>query len=569
MVAAVFITGIALSAAYATQPRWSQTVLSAASTQPTSADLNQRDLEIARIAWGYFDRNIQPDTGLVNSVDGYPSTTMWDTGSTLIAMISAGDLGLISDTDMHRHIGKLLHTLERLELFNEEAPNKVYNTATAQMSNYRNQPDERGIGVSTLDLGRLVSGLQILSGVHPRYAAQAARLIERWSFCRLANNGQMFGLSRREDSINVLQEGRLGYEQYAARALARLGFDMHIAANYANKHATQVRIEGVPIAVDRRDASNLGAHNYVVAESYALDLLEHGRDVDNGHLFDNIVEVQRRRFQRTGQVTAVSEDNIDQAPWFVYNTIFTNNRPWFALTDRGEDMDHLRTISTKAALSMAYLNPNAQYSQRLLDSVWQARHPDGGWYSGIYEKSNRYNKATTANTNGVILSLMLYKKYGPLQQICRDCGDGLKLGDDYLQAMQSSDHCQLDIPRREALALIRTEQRKKTMAQERRLRAANQLDAIIALLQASQTNIDNGNTPQALAALSNAKRETWQAGLMMPDQRPTLHATMADYDWLSAQWRKGNSASGTATIAEKIKDAQKYLGTRTALAESG
>lgn len=34
------------------------------------------ELEAARIAWRYFERNYQPATGFVNSVEGYASTTM-------------------------------------------------------------------------------------------------------------------------------------------------------------------------------------------------------------------------------------------------------------------------------------------------------------------------------------------------------------------------------------------------------------------------------------------------------------------------------------------------------------
>jgi hypothetical protein len=38
----------------------------------------------------------------------------------------------------------------------------------------------------------------------------------------------------------------------------------------------------------------------------------------------NVLEVQKRRFDATGQLTSVSEDNIDQAPYFLYNTVYSN-----------------------------------------------------------------------------------------------------------------------------------------------------------------------------------------------------------------------------------------------------
>ncbi|MEM7467178.1 MAG: DUF3131 domain-containing protein, partial [Pseudomonadota bacterium] len=42
------------------------------------AEVSARDLEIAKIAWVYFQNNSQEKTGLVNSANKYPSTTMWD-----------------------------------------------------------------------------------------------------------------------------------------------------------------------------------------------------------------------------------------------------------------------------------------------------------------------------------------------------------------------------------------------------------------------------------------------------------------------------------------------------------
>ena len=41
-------------------------------------ELTAADAEAARIAWAYFQANTQ-ESGMVNSVNGYPSTTMWAT----------------------------------------------------------------------------------------------------------------------------------------------------------------------------------------------------------------------------------------------------------------------------------------------------------------------------------------------------------------------------------------------------------------------------------------------------------------------------------------------------------
>jgi len=63
--------------------------------------LCEDDLKTARIAWTYYENNYQPKTGLVNSANQYPSTTMWDTGSALAATIAAHDFGFIDQKDQN------------------------------------------------------------------------------------------------------------------------------------------------------------------------------------------------------------------------------------------------------------------------------------------------------------------------------------------------------------------------------------------------------------------------------------------------------------------------------------
>lgn len=423
-------------------------LVAAADAQPAacparSGTLTVQDKAYAQVAWQYFENNLQKQTGLVNAVDNYPSTTLWDMGSSLAAFIAAEKLGLIPRDRFDRLIGHALYTIEHLDLFNGEAPNKAYHTETGKKVDYRNQPSEQGIGVSTLDLGRMASWLDILACLHPQHEAKARRILESWNFCRLLEHGQMYGLSAEADGkVDVQQEGRLGYEQYAGKVYKRLGFDMALSASYKNMYATTAEVDGITLAVDARDATTLGGHNYVVSESYAMDWLEHGADAENTPLMESIYTIQQRRWEQTGKVTAVSEDNLDRKPYFVYNTIFSDGVPWNAITDKGEDMSGLRSLSTKAAFSLAYLFPERKYSQVLLDAVQTAKNPKGGWYSGIYEDPDKgLNQSTTANTNGVILSVFLYKIYGALQQQCSKCGKGLKLSDEFMAKNKDKQQC--------------------------------------------------------------------------------------------------------------------------------
>ncbi|SJM89751.1 DUF3131 domain-containing protein [Crenothrix polyspora] len=391
--------------------------------------LNDADIEKARIAWKFFEKNYQKATGLINAVDKYPSTTMWDTGSSLGATIAAYDLGFINEKEFDDRVMTMMATLYELKLFANKAPNKVYDTTTGSMVNYKNQASDVGIGVSALDLARLASWLNILAGTHPKHALSARNIMLRWDLKELIKEGQMYGLALDSvtKEIRVLQEGRLGYEQYAGKVFKMLGFDQKISATYNNEYKATVNINDVPIAYDNRDPRKYGAYNYVVTESYVMDVFEHGFDEENRTLTDNIFEVQKRRWQKTGLVTAVSEDNLDRKPRFVYNTIFAAGSPWNAITDTGKDMEDLKSLSTKAAVTLAYLYPDDAYSEELLNAISSAYDPEVGWYSGIYEKGLGYNDVITSNTNGVILTALLYKKYGPLNRVLNKAGKSLKL----------------------------------------------------------------------------------------------------------------------------------------------
>ena len=397
--------------------------------------LDEKDIERARIAWKFFENNFQPTTGLINAADKYPSTTMWDTGSALGATIAAYDLGFINEKEFDDRVILMLGTLYELKLFNNIAPNKVYETVNAQMVDYKNRPSEQGIGVSALDLARMISWLNILAGTHPKHAVAAKNIVLRWDLNQLVKDGQMYGMAADQvtQEVKFLQEGRLGYEQYAGKVFRMIGFDQKISATYNNEYKAVTNIFDIPISYDNRDPRKYGAYNYVVTESYVLDVFEHGFDDENKPLTNNIYEVQKQRWLRTGQVTAVSEDNIDRKPRFIYNTIFVAGSPWNAITDTGKDMEELKTVSTKAALSLAYLYPDDEYSQELLNTLSSTYDPERGWYSGIYEKGQGYNDVFTCNTNGIIMTTMLYKKYGPLNRVLAKAGKTIQ----YKKAVQS------------------------------------------------------------------------------------------------------------------------------------
>ena len=375
--------------------------------------LTAEEMEWARIAWQYFANNTQA-TGLVNSVNGYPSTTMWDTASYMLGAISAQHLGIISKKELNERMANVLVALEKIPLFDGKLPNKSYNTKTLAMVNYANKDATKGIGWSAVDIGRLLVPLKIIYQKFPAQRPSINKVLARWQTQNMLDRGLLFGASLKADgTVHLLQEGRLGYEQYAAKTFALFNnWSANAAASYTN-YLEYVIIDGIKIAIDKRDPKQHGAYNYMLSEPFMLDGLEFGFDKNSAQLAEKMFLVQEQRYKRTGVVTAVTEDHIDVAPYFVYNTVYVAGKSWAAITDKGQDASAFRALSTKAAFAW-YVLYQHNYSDKLINAVKGLNVANQGWYAGLYEEGKRPNKVITANTNGVILESLAYLKSGKL-----------------------------------------------------------------------------------------------------------------------------------------------------------
>jgi hypothetical protein len=373
--------------------------------------LTAQEMAWARTAWKYFQNNTIAETGLVNSVDNYNASTLWDTSSYLMAVIAAQRLGIIDQTEFDARIYRALDTLAKLPLFEGKLPNKSYNTISLQMVDYTNQPSEKGIGWSAIDIGRVLVPCNILAWDYPQHTAGVKKVLEHWNTKALLANGVLQGATvTSKGDTRYLQEGRLGYEEYAAKSFNLMGLDVSNSLRYTD-FLKFVNIEGIQIGTDSRDPQQYGAHNYVVSEPYILDGIEFGWDHISQELAWRVYKAQEKRAASTGILTAVSEDNIDQPPYFVYNTVFTNGKAWNAISEKGADASQFKTLSTKAAFGWDMLY-ETDYTKKLVEKAATLADPQRGWYSGLYEATGQPNKAITANTNGIILEALAYKQGG-------------------------------------------------------------------------------------------------------------------------------------------------------------
>jgi hypothetical protein len=361
------------------------------------------DLEVARTAWRYFTTHRQENTGMVSSVHGYAFTTPWELGSTLAGLVAAEQLGLLDTGRFHRDTALLLATLREMALYHDELPNREYQADNGRMVDLQHRPSGEGSGWSAVDIGRLLVWLRIVADWYPDLREAAGQVARRFDFTRLAAGREMHGATSGTGGEIVFQEGRLGYEQYAAAGYALWGVAVPAARDEAE--IAFASLYGLPVPYDERGAGFLTSEPFVLA---GLEL--GGIDAAFRGFTDTVYAVQRRRWEETRVLTAVSEDSLDQPPWFAYNTVVLDGAAWRCASDEGRDLPELRALSTKAAFGWAALYDD-DYARRLRRAVEPLVHPRYGFHAGRYERGG-VNGALSVNTNAVVLEAMLYLKRG-------------------------------------------------------------------------------------------------------------------------------------------------------------
>lgn len=378
----------------------------AAPQKPTAAEM-----AAAATAWRYFTNNTSPVTGLVASVDKYPSTTMWETGSFVVAILSAQRLGLITAGEASDRLAKVVASLSDLPMAEEGLPNKAYDITSLAMVDYTNKPSATGIGWSALDIGRLLAALMAAEKAHPELAGAVQRLAAKWDLDRLVEGGELVGGNVKDGKTVENQEGRVGYEQYAAKALMGFGLDATRALDLTG-NLTLRDVGGIAVPSDTR-LNAKGIPAVTTSEPYLLDGLEFGFDTRSQLLASQVYRAQEERFAQTGKLTAVSEGHLDVKPYFAYGTVWGGGQDWAVLSFDGQRMDSRRVLSAKAAYGWNALFDTA-YTEKLVAAVAPLATPDRGWQEGIYEATGKPDTSITANTNSMILAAIAFRSAGPL-----------------------------------------------------------------------------------------------------------------------------------------------------------
>lgn len=379
---------------------------------PPRAALTPREMQYARTAWAYFVVNEDPATGLMPAANKFNSTTLWDEGGYLLALTAAYRLGITSRADASRRLQRVLSALVRLPLFRGRLPNKVYNTTTLEMTDYANKPTNQGLGWSAMDIMRLFSGMLVATQEFPEHLPLAQQILNRWDLELLVFEGRFQGIAVNSLTYpKLVQEGRIGYEQYAGRIGLLIGMPVELASRYAPILRIQ-KYHDIILPGDIRTGETHGISSITTSEPFLLEALEFGWRRESRAVAAAVYQAQMFRYRQTGQLTALSEDHIKGKPYFAYNAVLVDYIPFVSVTSQRKDVSEKRGLSTKASFGWWALVRD-EYSQKLLRAV-EHLQSDRGWYAGLFESDNSPNKALSMNTNAVVLEALHYKVFGPM-----------------------------------------------------------------------------------------------------------------------------------------------------------
>jgi hypothetical protein len=366
-------------------------------------------MSAARTSWNFVSSITQPSTGLAKAHGKYDYVTLWDIAGVIAANYVAHELGFINDAVYDAHIQRILATLSTVDLFDRAAFNRIYDSKTGRMVDNASKISTVGAGWSSVDIGRLLVWLRIIAVKQPKYAPLATQIVRRLDMGKLLNGGYLQGVDvdpktgRRQTFI----ESEIGYQQYALAGFAMWGARVNGAGLDVRSNVSIVNVLGVRLLIDSR------GNDRVMSEPFIMLGMETGyRSTDLSRQAAQVLAAQAARYQRTGIVTAVTEDALPDPPYyFYYYSVYHRGRT-FTIEGPGDNLyvDRPRWVSSKAAFGWNAVLPNA-YTQLVLNTV-QPAATSAGWGSGVYEGTLKPTGVPSLNTAALIMESALYKVRG-------------------------------------------------------------------------------------------------------------------------------------------------------------
>jgi hypothetical protein len=386
-------------------------ILAQGAAPPSVGQFEKRLLDDAKIAWSYFDRKGLPANKLPpaniwsvgpQTYDSYDILTMWDTGSIILATVSARSLGLIDEANFKTRIDTVLAFLK----------SATYTGGKLRLPNFRSKNDTAKSvqdGYDATDTGRLFIALNVLDKV-TNGAFGVEKLIGGWTLGATIQNGVPHDI---KEGVSAPAHSNI-YRYYVSRGYSLWGVE----------HAAPYAGEDPAASESARDAflDELGRIGPIATEPSLFEMIEVGGSAYSTVIADVLAKKQLARYEFTGRLTSVSETPIDRAPWFTYQG--------FDLTRQGEDAWTVypywtdekwdtpefagahRVVNTKAAI-LWYATRPSPYTEKVWAYVREhASSGRAGFHPGVYEQSGAPPKNIDVNTNAVVLAAIAFVMNG-------------------------------------------------------------------------------------------------------------------------------------------------------------
>lgn len=373
-------------------------------------------MDAARSSWNFVNSITEPSTGLARAHARYSFVTLWDIAGVIAANYSARELGFINDATYDSHITRILATLSTVDLFENTAFNRIYDAKTGRMVDNGSPAkiSNIGAGYSSVDIGRLLIWLRIVSIRDPKYAAQATQIVRRLNFRKILDDGRLHAVdvSPNGRSRDDFLEQEIGYQQYALSGFAMWGGRVDRDGLDVQRDVAKIKIYDVQLL------TNNSGNDRVMSEPFIMIGMETGfRSPQLARQAGQVLAAQQARYQKTGVVTAVTEDAMPDPPYyFYYYSLWHNDRPFIVEgPGKNKEVARPRWVSSKAAFGWDAVFPSA-YTQLLLRTVAPARTANG-WSGGVYEGTQRSTGIPSLNTAAIIMESALFRIRGrPLSQ---------------------------------------------------------------------------------------------------------------------------------------------------------
>ncbi|MEY4516646.1 MAG: hypothetical protein RL180_992, partial [Pseudomonadota bacterium] len=377
----------------------------------------------AKTAWRYVVNNTAPETGLVNAIDRYPTTTAWHIGDYLASLVAARELGLIDKLEFDQRLSRVLGFLGSMDLAEKQVPNRIYNTKTGAMVNENNQIGQAGW--SAADNSRLLVWLKTVGEYYPEYQEYLDKSVLRWRYCNVVADCQPPYHQLRQKKVTLERvEGRMGYQDYVVPGFTMWGFKQVTPPEVKNPLTYTIE---TPILFEDRNTRIKGGINPVLAMPHLYLGMEFGWDLaqtlsgsnqNDAHYniaaqATNTYLAQEQRWKIHKIYTARSDHQLSGPPYRLYDSIYSNGYDWNTLTEKQEYYPQYALVSTRVVFSMWALW-NTTYTTQLMKITEALHDKNKGWYEGRYEASGAYEPILTLTTNAAVLEALLYKTRGPL-----------------------------------------------------------------------------------------------------------------------------------------------------------